>query len=58
MTVDSNIIQFLQDIYQILIEAVQGGSIYQILIEAVHHPGLVMRILMFLSSQLWFMVLR
>ena len=48
MTVDANTIQFLQDICQIVIGAVQDGSICQIVIGAVH-DGIEMLVVRFLG---------
>lgn len=40
MTVDANAIQFLWDVYQIVIGVVQDRNIYQIVIGAVQNGGI------------------
>ena len=41
MTIDTNAIQFIQDLFQIVIGAVQDGSINQLGIWGIHHLKLV-----------------
>ncbi|MGB8311353.1 MAG: hypothetical protein WCE81_05775 [Halobacteriota archaeon] len=50
MTVDTNTIQIFQDICQIVIGAVQDGSIGQIGIWGVHHLKLVTHFLSILAN--------
>lgn len=52
MTVDINTIQFLQDIGQIAIGAVQNMDIGRTVIWSVHHLRLVTHVLMFPFSQI------
>jgi len=40
MTIDTNTIQFIQDLFQIVIGAVQDRNIFQILIGAVQNGGI------------------
>jgi len=50
MTVDTNTIQILQDIYRLVIGAVQDGSINQLGIWGIHHLKLVTHFLSILAN--------
>jgi len=52
MTIDTNTVQFLQDIYHVAIRTVQDGGIYRIVTWSVHHLRLVTHVLLFPFSQI------